>query len=315
MVYHSKNAYALIGQESTWGTPVTADRDIGIIQNITATSRNNIIKAFGLSDRNVAKLVTGKFDVGLDGEIQFQHGRLLEYTLGSVGHVETTGDWKHTFTEADETPSFTLEDGFNGTTDVVLTYAGCKIANTTIALAVDGILTQRFTGIAKTVATGTSASSGVVSALPVFHSLTGELKLETVALGKVQSFDVTINNNTEIVFELGNRFGAEAISKNREYDFTFSMAFESLDEYNEFLGQANSPITTEVTPVTIEFKASNGTALGSGNREFFIKFTDAKIEEVGVPVRVGENVFADFRGMAKSLDDCYSVDNIADTSW
>lgn len=322
MTYHSKNAYALIGKETTYGTAVTADKDIGIIQNIAVTDKNNLMKIFSLSARNAQQLIATKFETGLDIELYLQHGRLLEYLFGSVTHDATnTPDYKHTYTEADDIPSFTLEDGFNSTSDAVLTYPGNKIVNATVSLAVNGILSLKATTIAKTVATTTTASSSVISTLPVLTSYQGDLKVgadgSEASLGEIQSFNLNVNNTAEGIFGLNSRFLSKLQAKNRDYDFDFNMGFENLTEYARFLdgGTGTSPSTSGITAASLVFDVTNGVAVGSGLREFYFKLGTVKYEEVGTPVKVGDFIFQDFKGQALNLASGYSYDNITDTAW
>ena len=138
---HSKNHTLLIGKETTYGTAVTPDRDIGLIQNFSPSDKRTLIKTYSTGSREIQDLITGKLDLSFDCELFLQH------LFGSVSHTQTTNDWKHTFSISTTLPSFTIEDSFNSTTDSVFIYSGSKLSEGTISIDTDGILTFKGSGI------------------------------------------------------------------------------------------------------------------------------------------------------------------------
>lgn len=324
--YVSSHGYVLIGKETNWGTAVSATKDVGLIQNFTATDRNTITAIYAAGSAEPQAQVAGLFDTSGSIDVIYQHGRLLEYIFGSVTHQETNGDWKHTFTPSADLPSFTCEYGLDSTSDAVWKYAGCKLTSLTISLTPDTSLRMRADYIAKTVSTSTTASTKIISTLaplPGFHGsvATGAEGSETT-LGQVQSFDVTINfGQAAISPQLGSRLGGALLQGQRNYTFALTMLFSSLDEYGRFLAgstSSTSPAETSTPTIpSIVIKADNGVDLGSGKRAFYIQLKNAVYHEASAPLVVGDYVIASFTGYATGLgtNGCYTVDNISSTNW
>jgi len=321
MGFTTKQSYLLAGKESVYGTAVTANKDMGLVQNFTPTDKNNLITSFNLGSRTPASIVAGKYEAAVDGEIQVNNGRIFEYIFGGVTHTQTSSDWKHAFTIASETPSFTTEMGIVGTSSYVWDWAGCKIANATVSIALNGILNVKFTGFAKNPTTGSTSQSYTPTGLAVLPFTTASVAVgaagSETTLGEVQSFDLTINENAEAVFGLGSRLTQEAVAKNLTLDFTFVMAFQNMTEYTRFLGGGSTPATTDVTAFSLVFDANNGVTLGSGRREFYIQLSSVKYEETNNKMTVGETIYSEFRGSATGLgsNGCFYVDNISNTNW
>ena len=317
--YTGKHGYILIGKETTWGTAVNCTKDIGLVQSCTVTDDNSLRRIYTLSQRNTNEIVAGRFSNKISLEVLFQHGRMLEYALGSVSHTDYTNDAKHTFTEADTLPSLTLEDGFNSTSDVTLTYAGCKVDTLTLALSLDGQLTMRAELIGKTVATGTSGQAAVISSLTTFPDYMATLKTGTdnseATLGNVQSIEWTIRNNLEPLGSLTHRLIQDLQANEREYEFTFTMAFQSKTEYELFLGGSAPTDTSTPTIPSVIITLDNGVAQDSGQRKITIDMANCFYSTVGTPTKIKGYIFQDFSGWAKALTSLETVDNIKEASW
>ena len=177
--YTSKHAYVLIGQEVTYGTGVAVTKDLGMIQSVDFKDSREITSAYSVSSRIAQQLVEGKWSFTGDIELYLQHGRPFEYIFGSVSHANSGADYKHTFTVGTTLPSFTMEDGYNSTADVVNTYKGVKVNEATISLEKEGVLTCKLSLISKNNTVSSSATSAVVDDLPVFRGLQGSCLIGT----------------------------------------------------------------------------------------------------------------------------------------
>lgn len=320
-IAHSKNHTFLIGQESTYGTAVTADKDVGLVQNFNPSDKKELTTVYASGSRVPQELVSGQATLDFDLEVLFQNGRLFEYLLGSVSHEQTSSDWKHTFSFATDLPSFTIESSFNLTTDQVFAYEGCKLLSGEISIDQGGILTGRFTGRAQDVdTTSNSASSAVVSSLPTLHYKhltlsTGSAGSET-DVGLLQSCSINFTNENTAVPDAGSVVNAADVGGNVEISFEFVITFQTVAEYERFTG-ADSSVATSPTQFSMVINAHNGVTLGSGRREFYVQLNNVNYEEVGTAVAVGETVTQTFRGKATALGSSgmFTVDNIANTSW
>lgn len=322
-VAHSKHHTLLVEEETTYGTAVTPDKDLGLIQSFNATPKRNHNKVYATGSREVQEIVSGSFEQSLDGELFLQHGRPLYYLLGSVSHSLTSSDTKHTFTVGTTIPSLTIEDSFNMTTDIVSLYDGCKFGEATISCEVDQPLKMKWNGLAQSVDTSeSSASASVISTLPTLSFkhlsvLTGVAGSET-SPGKIQSFNLSYKNDLLRQDAAGEIETQGLTESNCEFTGDFSILFEDVTEYQRFLGttSSTSPQTTP-TPFSTVINAHNGITLGSGRREFYIQLDDCQYEEVDKGVSVGDQVVATFKFNAEGLgtNDCYFVDNIAEASF
>ncbi len=319
-VFHSKHATFLIGKEGTFGDAVSATKDVGLVQSFTPTDKRTIEEIYASGSRQVQELVAAKSEIDWDLDVNFQNGRLLEYVFGSVGHNTTSADTKHTFTIATSLPSMTIESSFNSTSDEVFIYDGSKINSATINLDTNAILKLSCSGMSQgsSTATGT-ASAAVISSLAVLHYKhstlsTGTADSET-SVGKLQTFNLNVENSIENVDASGTFVTQEMIAAALKISFDFTIMFENQTEYDIFQGGT----TPQQSPAKkgVEFNANNGVNLGSGRREFSAQFTEFLYEEVGSPVNVGESIVQSFKGIATDIgtNGVFSVDNIASGSW
>ena len=96
--------------------------------------------------------------------------------------------------------------------------------------------------------------------------------------------------------------------EHRTYGIEFTMAFRNNTDYQLFLGGATTPTDTGGASVpSIIFNVNNGTALGSGRREFNIDFSNAAYYAFEKPTTMGDIIVQTFKGRAKSIT--------ADNTW
>ncbi len=319
--YDSTHGYILTGKENTQGSPVGCDKDIGLVQNFAPNETRNYMRIHSISQRNAVQLIAGKYDAKGTLEIYIQHGRIFELLFGSVSHTETTGDWKHVFSEADTLPSITLEDGYNSSSDIVKKYAGGMISSATINFGMDAPLSLSADLLFHKPTTSTSAQSAVISTLPV-HPFSW-MSLKTGADGSevtntgVISGSITVINNLEKLYGIGSVLPEEIMSGLRTYEFEFRMKFKDKVDYELFLGGSTPTATGGGSIPSLILNSNNGTALGSGRREFNIDFSDAVYDAYDKPLKVGETIYQTFRGMATKItsSNTWFVDNISSANW
>lgn len=319
--YDSTHGYILIGKETTQGTPVACTKDVGLVQNFAPNEVRNYTRIHSISQRNAVQLLAGQYDAKGTLETTLQHGRLLTYLFGTAAHVETTSDWKHTFSEADALSSMTLEDGYNASSDIVKTYSGGMISSATLSFDMSGALTMSADLLFHKPTTSTSASSAVISTLPV-HPFSW-MSLKTGADGSevtntgVMSGSITVVNNLEKLYGIGSVLPEEIMPGLRTYEFEFRMKFKDKVDYELFLGGTTPTATGGGSIPSLIFNSNNGIALGSGRREFNIDFSDAVYDAYDKPLKVGEVIYQTFRGMATKItpDNTWFVDSITSALW
>jgi len=321
--YVGKHAYILVGKESSYGTPVTCAKDLGLIQSFTPSDDNSYRREHTIAKRNAQNLIAGNFVSTATLEFLLQHGRIFEFVFGgTTTHDDTnTPDIKHVFAEGDTLPSMTLEDGVNSTSDVTMTYAGVKVNNLTLSLALGDSIRVRADLMAKTVATGTSASSAVISSLATHPYYFATLKTgadgNETTQANVQSFELTIRNNLEPQYGLGSRLLTNLIANERHYEFSFTLGFQSKTEYELFLGGSSPDTDGSPTIPSLIFNANNGVTAGNGRREINIDFSDAVYTTTRKPVVIHGYILQDFTGWAKSItsNNTWVYDNISESNW
>lgn len=333
MTYTSKHAYGLFGIQSAYETPVSATKDLGLIQSVTASAKHNLQDVYTLSTRLKQAVFEGLFDGALEMELDFQHGRIFELLAGTtVGHATTGSDTVHTIVDvantkpvAESGKTFTYEDGYNSTSDIVFTYTGVNIASLTVSLDVGGRLKVRWSGAYQDVNNTTSASSAVVSTLAILPSFYGTVSAGTEgsesALSKVQSAEITFETGLTAVPQLGSREKAEEVSNEFNIRYRMTIAFDSITEQQRFLdggtGSATTPdMDDAMTAFGFVLDVGNGISLGSGLRKFLCELRGCKHDTWSNPVNLGANfIIQEFAGTATQLYKLETTDNIASGSW
>ena len=302
--FHSKQNTTLVGKEVTFGTAVTTDKDLGLIQAVTPADKRGYTKVKAAGSREIQELVAGKSEPTFDFEVFQQNGRVFELLLGTKdSSTPTSGDNTHIFSIGTTIPSFTMEYSFDASTDSRFLYDGCKLSNGTISIDQEGILKVAVSGTAQSVTTNTTASAAILSTLNVlaYKHLTlstGTPDSET-SVGKLQSFSMTFENTPTPVDSAGTFEVQETVAGDSEITFEFALMFENLTEYEIFAGSTTPQI--QPTAVGLVVNANNGVTLGSGRREFEVQLLGVQYEEAGTPLTVGEVIIQTFKGSATGL--------------
>lgn len=304
----------LIGQESDWGTPVAVAKDIGIITDVSDSMSREVTQTQGLTSLSTQHITSGVVDPNLSVTFQFQHGRILEYAIGSVAHANTSSDYKHTFTASNEPPSMTVESSEGQGTDVTLTYAGMMVNDLTISSQLNGILSCTANLVGKTVASTASTTAAVEDDLINFpHSLVS-VDIDGTTADTVQSVTINITKNVQRIGGLGSNIYQDG--KATELKFTFSAQLGYTDNTYEqlWLGGAAPSGTSDPTVFDFLLDANNGVALGSGNRRLYLELENCIMDNFSKAASIGNMIFIDINGHG-TLKECYSVDDIADGTW
>ena len=315
MTYTSTIGVFLIGTETAWGTAVTADKDCGLlISTITPGFEREIIESQSIGAIDTQKITTGAVGVSLSVEGDFQHGRLLEYVFGTVAHAETTDDWKHTFTIANDPTSLTAEVSLNSTTDTVLTHTGMLAETTEISIELNGNLkmTTEFKG--KSTLSSDSSSGSTISTLPVFpHALCGVTLLGVVAT-EIQSASVSINKTIERSGGIGSNLYQQGHATELKCEWSCSLGFTDKSWQELMLGGTAPTATSDPAALGFILNADNGVTLGSGRREFKLTLDNCQTASFSQPIEVGGLVFIEASGSGL-LSEMFTVDNITSVAW
>lgn len=320
MTYPSTLKYLLIGEETTWGTATASpNRDAGLlISDISDPLTREITETTGISAIETQKLTSGMVDVGLSISGDIQSGRMLYFTFGTVAHAQTTSDWKHTYTINDDPPSFTGERGNNSSTDTVLTHTGLLVESCELGIALNENLKISIDAKGKTTIPSTSASSAVISSLPVFPHALCTVKIAGTAATEVQNASIKINKIVERSGGISSNEYQQGHATEMKFEFDATLGFSD-DTYQKiFLGgmSGSSALITTSDPAGFEFElsATNGVTLGSGRREISVILDNCILNNFNEVTSVGGLTFIELSGNG-TLKEAFSVDNIAEGSF
>lgn len=297
----------LVGKESTWGTGVTTDKDLGIITDINNDPRREVVESAGISDISPIAFHEGIKEGVHSVTMEFQHGRIFEFILGAATHTSSGSDQKHSWTGADnEPPSFTAQTGSNiSTGDVGLQYTGCLIESAELSWELNGLLMLSFTARSKFPTKISTVPAHIVSTLPTYPHGYGTIQINGVTATKVQSGRIAFSKTLAPVDGVGSNdhLGLKVI--NLKIDFSLRLAFDDATFHTHF-------IDNDITSISVAFV--NGSAFGSGKRGIEIALTSPITSGFSEVTSMGGLTFVELSGSAllSTLD---TYDNITSANW
>ena len=222
-----------------YGSAVTVNQAIGLVQSVNPTETNNLIKIRTMGGtRDFSNIVPGKFEVSGSIDYNLQGAAFLRMAMGedtastatidSGPRIHTGASYLHVMGSAaspaaDCFPSFTLEFadsaglGCLGTSgyanNLKRTYNGCRVNSLTVSGSVDEPLSVSADWIAQSVTVSTAEATSVSDSTTdpyVFYqgqvyatsaAVTGyTAKSSGDEIAEVNSFDFSVNNNLEAVW-------------------------------------------------------------------------------------------------------------------
>ena len=129
-------------------------------------------------------------------------------------------------------------------------------------------------------------------------------------IARVQSVELSITRNVELVRGLGSRFATKAPAKNAEYSAKVNLTFENKDMLEAFYGAADAPAATVAEMATLELKFDNGGAT-TASRILDLKFAGVQIDEHSLPQDVTEIAKQDLTLPIRAWTLAKYVDNTA----
>lgn len=307
-------SYAQYGKEETkYGTEAsTIASAFGKGLRITPRALNNMIVTRGIGSRNAASIVAGRFDGILEIEFTLGTSHWLAAVIGAAAST-SSNPYIHTFSEANDIPSITIENGVDLTTDSVRKYLGCKINTCEITATVGEPVRVRLEVLYKTETEGTTldATPATDSESP-FIFAHGDLEIPNATdVTKVQSFVLRINNNLIQTLGIGSRFVQASTPGNREYTFELTKAFEDATQLERFYGGATTPVAAPAETATLELNFTNGLA-DANERHIYFTGTGVQFDEHSDPQDVGDRIDEIIRGIIRS-GEFVGEDNTATT--
>ena len=315
------SSYCVYGFESTLGTVSTSfPRPFGHGVKLSRSLKNNMDPIYGLGARNasanVAKKLEGTCSVEFllgAGETAIAHGGAswLRAVLGAVPTDGGATPYTHSYAESNTLASFSISTGVElGTGDAVLNLIGCQVNSCTISAAVDEVATVKLDCMYRT---ETMATSGIGSqVVPTEVPLTfaqGSITVAGTSVGYVQSVELTISNNLELIWGLGSRYSTASTAKTRKYDLKMNVVFSDVTLLLEkFYGKAatvdaDDLLTMNPAGVACVLTFTNGLT-SSSTRSIVFTFANLHLNEHSLPLDVNEVVKEDVSGWCLS---CTSI--------
>jgi len=251
------------GYETTYGTLATTISNVfGNSDTVTITQNNNTERLFALGSRNAQKLVTKKYDGTWNADFALGNAYFLKAVLGTKGAESGSGPYGRTYSENNTCPSISIANAFNLDTDSMHNIVGAKVNEMTLSCNVGEVAKVKLSGmfkqLNKTSTLATTVSGDTEDPL-IFSG--ASIQLGSTSVLDVQSLDITVRNNTEMLFGLGSRFATKGVEKQREYEFKITEAYED-DTFlhNNFLGNSTTAQTIPANLTALVCTFSNGLA-------------------------------------------------------
>ena len=278
---------------------------------VTVARTNNAERVFGVGARNATATVSKQYGGALTVSGSLSNAYWLLGVLGANSDSGSPGAYTRTYTEEDILPSFTTTTSFEqGTVDFTTDLIGCVINSCTISAAINEALKFSLDCVYRYENITNSQEAELADTEPVFTFAHGSIELpDSTVLAAVQSFELTILNNAEMVYGIGSRFGTAVVAKNREYNFTMTMAF---NDYTDLLtyfmngtSSASAPAigSNAETTLTLTFTNDDTDILE-------ITLTGVVLNEETLPQNVNEVVKEDVTGWARACTNIVYTNDI-----
>jgi len=290
-------SYARYGYEATFGTsPGDAALTTYFGHNVkfTSTAKNNIERIANLNNRNYTQMAAKKFEGTWSSDAQASNFYWMKGVLGDVTDAGA-GPYTHTYNETNCPPSITIQQSEDLATPSERTMVGCLINKASLNLTVGEVVTVKMDGTyaseSKDAVLNTNGNGA--DAEDVFTFAHGVLELPTsTTLTEVQSVDISIMNNADLLWGLGSRFATERVFKQRVYEIKLGQTREAdTNTLNKFYGSTTT-LSNPNKPADVAslfLTMSNGLG-GTALRQFDIKLVNLQVDEYSAPLIPGEVV-------------------------
>ena len=196
-----------------------------------------------------------------------------------------------------------IENEVTSDTASVSALLGAKVATAVITAAVGELVKVRLDITYANEAEDTTTAADVVESFELFSFAFASLEFpNATTITDIQNVEITIANNPEMVFGLGNRTGQQQPVKNRSYTGRISRTFEDAATFLEtFYGAGTGPNATVAETATMEVVFTNSLS-GTSERSMKFLFTGVKIDEHGLPQDPTALIIEDLPVMMRSLE-------------
>jgi len=308
------NAYVNFGFEASFGAGAVSARTFGEGPKITISRRNNMERIFGLGSRNAAAVAAKKYEGSASIEFTLSNASFFRAVFGAVADAGA-GPYTHTYTEAIAPTSFAIDTAVElGTNDSVSELQGCVINTCVLNCTVGETVKVTLDCPYQTETLATSGiGSQVAETFAPFTFAMGSLQLPSgTTIGDVQTIELTLNNNLEMVWGLGSRFPTVPVGKTRMYDFRATVVFDDTTQLlTKMLGTTTAPDPDTVAETaTLILTFTNGES-STAERSIVMTFDDITIDTSTLPQDVNEVIKEDVTGWARNITNVVWTNNTA----
>jgi hypothetical protein len=293
---------------TTFKTEAThVDKEFGAAVELSALDMDNDpIGRRGLGSRNIQKFGFGMFKGSFTVAFDLIDPWFLRLVTGGYTPSGSTGNWTHTFGEANILPSFTVYDyvqNIDGLSSTLRKLLGCVVLDAQIDIAVGNepvrvTLNCAFADVeeAGDVQSWTAPDHDIM----IFANAVWQKAGSTVS--RTENVTLKINQNTEIKPYLGDRSGQRAKFGDREYECSSIHYFGSTGIYlQDFYGATPSTGPVGTGPIKRDYTLVVTPAAGQTAFTYNFIYQDGYIQKHGQPMKVGEDIMEDVTIMATSL--------------
>ncbi|MGQ9642012.1 MAG: phage tail tube protein [Candidatus Bathycorpusculaceae bacterium] len=271
MARTSAYAYMKYGWESSFKDGATTrDKVFGRAQRITGlTRRENLEMLYELGAREPQYGAFRNFEGAASVEWVLSNPWWIKSVLGTYSVTGSSAPYTHTWQKANAPVTMGIEVGFQGEGgNVVRNLKGAVVTSVSLSGALNDVIRCRADVLYAEEATPTLGTA-IVDSFDPFTSVHASLELPTgTVLAEVQSFDLTINNNSLFVWGLGSQYPAAVALQAFDVTGRFSITMKNATFLNYVRGKQSS----------IRFKVTNGLT-GADERTIRFDGTDVYFGE------------------------------------
>lgn len=323
-VFSGKSNSILVGEETSYASGGTANRDLGFITSARVESSEDFEVVDPIGTRNTQYNVRTRYRLKGTIDAVYQHARILYYALGSVTHAGASDPYTHTMTEADVIPSLITNATKNFTSaGIKKIIVGLKIDKLKIMAEKSAVLKWSADWVAKVDSISTSTASQTLddivpptpAQIAVYTGATGANP--TDELPGVQSYELTIENNLIGHDSVSDVTITDLVEDRRKYSgkvtFAASNSAEVVKQLQLMLGSATlTSVQDTQDRRAIKLYWTNGLTPAD---TLTITLYGCTFKNMSDPYEKSGIMYIDAPFTAESLGSCVSQDDIASGSW
>jgi len=287
--------YAYEGVYNTAEADGNLSKYFGHNVKFTASPKNNLERIPNLNSRNYSKYVAKKFEGSFTVDFQMSNAYFLKGVIGAVTSTGGVGAYQHSYAESNCPSGATIQSSEDLDTDSERTFTGCIFDKLTLNMAVGEVVTGKIDGFysseSKDATLNTTGNDADADDVFTFAHATLEFPNSTT-ITEVQSLDLNISNNTEMVWGLGSSKSTKRASKQRVYEFSINkIRTKDADLLDKFYGSTTtiSDTGTPTSGATLKVTLDNGIS-GASNRAVVFEFDNIQVVDPSIPLEPTEIV-------------------------